>query len=410
MVAFEGAHLIMKNIYLISNVKDGGKTYLEYLLPALNALRNTFNCIVLQTRTTGISNYEAGQILNYPVQEVDLLFIAQLESQIVISNDALIGALLDESSFGIFIAHGNVGMPVKDKQYFADLISYWDVVVSASRSLSDLINAGLKFYRHDRAVLRIPSKRKSRRSDLRMTTVVSTLPVKIPAPFSSAPELRETSQEYTVGLLPTQIGICPDGASLFECMNVVINTVKARIPHAKFILRPYMTDFDHPYVEEMFEQLHQYPWISIDNTRQSSKEFYQRCDTIITDASSGGVSFMLNTGRLPIYYVPNVDEDNMIVKTWLEQMGGFLPIARTSDELEDLLFGFELLTPEQRYSIYKNFYDAEYSGQFYPNEVFQDLIQKKHQSDFRYSCTNALGEIVRSAIKAPNEPRSCHAV
>jgi len=395
----------MKTIYLISNVNDGGRTYLEYLLPALNALRNQYNCIILQTSTTGISKQEAEQLLNYPVQEVDLLFIAQLESQIIISNDAIIGVLVDDSNFSIFIAHGNVGMPVKDKHYFAEVTSYWDVIVSSSRSLSELINAGLQLYRHERNDSSIPFNRKSRRSDLRTTTTVSTLPVKIPAPLTFVSELRKTSEKYTFGLLPTQIGICPDGASLYECMGPVINTVKAQIPQASFILRPYMTDFDHPYVKEMIQQLSVHPWISIDNTRQSSKEFYQRCDTIITDASSGGVSFMLNTGRLPVYYVPQAGDDNAIVKTWLAKMGGYLPIARNSDELKDLLFGFELLKDEQRYSIYKKFYESEYSGQFYPNEVFQDLVQKKHESVYGHSSIDALGEITRYASGHPGESR-----
>jgi hypothetical protein len=395
----------MKNIYLISNVINGGKTYLEYLLPVLNALRNKYNCIVLQTNVVGISKHEAEKVLNHPVQEVGLEFIARLESQVIIANDAIIGALLSESNFSIFIAHGNVGMPVKDKYYFADLISYWDTIVSSSRSLSDLINAGLQLYRRDRNTL---PERYSRRSDLRQTTTVSTLPVKVPAPFSSAPEVRQTSEEHTFGLLPTQIGICPDGASLYESMNVVINTVKVQVPHAKFILRPYMTDFDHPYVKEMCEQLCQYPWITIDNTKESSKEFYQRCDNIITDASSGGVSFMLNTGRLPIYYVPEVSDDNPIVKTWLERMGGYLPIARNSDELKDLVFGFELLTREQSYSIYKNFYESEYNGQFYPNEVFQDLVQKKHESDYSFSSIDSFGELTGSRFKNPDESRNYH--
>ncbi|WP_253911918.1 hypothetical protein [Pseudomonas sp. CVAP len=134
----------MKNVYLISNVNNGGKTYLEYLLPALNALREKYNCIVLQTKTVGISKHEAEQILNSPIEEVELTFIATLRSQTVISNDASIGRLLDESNFGIFIAHGNVGMPIDDKYYCSDWTSHWDAIVSSSRSLFDLIKAGLQ--------------------------------------------------------------------------------------------------------------------------------------------------------------------------------------------------------------------------------------------------------------------------
>ena len=37
----------MKRVYLINNVQNGGKTYLEYLLPALNALRHEYHCTVL---------------------------------------------------------------------------------------------------------------------------------------------------------------------------------------------------------------------------------------------------------------------------------------------------------------------------------------------------------------------------
>lgn len=373
----------MKNVFLISNVTRGGKTYLEYLIPALNALREKFNCTVIQTNKTGLSEHEAAEILNYPVKEVELDFISSLESQIIISNDAWIGRILDDSNFGIFIAHGNVGMPTRDKYYYSELTSYWDAIVSSSRSGFDLIKAGLQLYRRDRKALqeRIADGI-SLRSDLRKTSAISTLPVKIPDIFSFPPDAPRTSKEYVVGLLPTQIGICPSGASLLENLQTIINAVTTQIPHAKFILRPYMADLVSPYVKEMCEQLAQYQWISVDGAGKSSKEFYQQCDTVITDASTGGVSFMLNTCKLPIYYVPTVDESNPIIQAWLEQMDGLLPIAKNSDELKELVLGLELLSPEENYRIYKKFYEAQYSELHHPNEVFQDLVQKKHESRF----------------------------
>jgi hypothetical protein len=383
----------MQSVYLISNVNNGGKTYLEYLLPALNALRNKYNCIVLQTSSAGISRSEAEQILDYPVEEVGLDFVVTIKSQIIISNDAWIGRFLDDSNFGIFIAHGNVGMPIKDKYYCAELMSYWDAIVSSSQSLSDLIKAGLQLYRYDRNALRLPSTSGTLRSDLRKTSVISTLPVKIPEPFRFPPDILRTPGEHVVGLLPTQVGICPLGASLYENMEVVINAVKSQIQHAKFILRPYMTDFSRPYIKEMCEKLSQYQWITIDRTEGSSKNFYRQCDTIVTDASSGGVSFMLNTCKLPVYYVPETSESYPVVNVWREQMGGYLPIAKNSDELKDLILGLEQLTPEQNYSIYKKFYESEYGGRHHPEEVFQNLLQKNHDSDFCYFVIDSVGKI-----------------
>lgn len=384
----------MKNVFLISNVTRGGKTYLEYLIPALNALRGKFNCTVLQTDKTGLSKHEAEEILNYPVKEVGVDFISSMESQIIISNDAWIGRILDDSNFGIFIAHGNVGMPTNDKYYYSELTSYWDAIVSSSRSGFDLIKAGLQLYRRDRKALQVRiADGISLRSDLRKTSAISTLPVKIPDIFGSPPDVTKTSKEYVVGLLPTQIGICPSGASLLENLQTIINAVTAQIPRAKFILRPYMADLVNPYVKEMCEQLSQYPWISVDTAGKSSKEFYQQCDTVITDASTGGVSFMLNTCKLPIYYVPAVDESNPIIQAWLEQMDGLLPIAKNSDELKDLVLGLELLTPEENYLIYNKFYTAQYSELHHPNEVFQDLVQNKHESIFCQFMLDSFGRV-----------------
>ncbi|WP_347927281.1 hypothetical protein [Pseudomonas helvetica] len=388
----------MKTVYLISNVNNGGKTYLEYLLPALNALRDKYNCIVLQTNTVGISKHEAEQILNSPVEEVELTFIAMLRSQTVISNDASIGRLLDESNFGIFIAHGNVGMPIDDKYYCSDWTSHWDAIVSSSRSLFDLIKAGLQLYRHDRHALRKVFEGRSLRSDLRKTSAISTLPVKIPEPFRFPPDYLRTADEYVVGLLPTQKGICPSGATLYENMETIINSVKSTIPHATFILRPYMTDVEAPYVKELCGLLSQYQWISIDESKESSKEFYQRCDTLITDASSGGVSFMLNTCRLPIYYVPAASESNPIVKAWLKQMSGLLPIANSGDRLKEIAIEIESLTPDEHFLRYQKFHEEEYSDLHHPNEVFQDLVQKQHESDFRYCSIDSFGEIDKSEI------------
>ncbi|MFL1524394.1 hypothetical protein [Pseudomonas sp. O230] len=356
---------------------------------------------MLQTNIVGISKFEAEQFLGCPVEEVGLDYIAKLRSQIIISNDASVGWLLDESNFSIFIAHGNVGMPLRDVYYCSGWTSYWDAIVSSSRSLFDLIKTGLHLFRQDRGALRLEPEEGRARTDLRNTSAVSVLPVKIPEAFSAPPEFRCTSEEYVVGLLPTQIGICPSGASLFENMEVVVNSVKSQIPQAKIIFRPYMTDFEHPYVKELCEQLARYPWISIDDTRGSSKDFYRICDTIITDASSGGVSFMLNTCKLPIYYVPTVHGSNPIVEAWLDQMEGLLPIAKSGDELKDMLLGFKLLTPEQKYFIYKKFYDSEYSELHHPDEVFLDLVQQQHETCFRYCLVDSLGGAHGKLINNP---------
>jgi len=383
----------MKKVYLISNVKQGGKTYLEYLRPALNALRSHYDCVILQTANVGISRADAEQLLNHPVEEVGLDFITTIKSHVVISNDGWVARILDDSNFTVFIAHGSVGMPVKDQYYFSELLSYWDAIVSSSRSLSDLIKTGLQLYRPDRQAGRVGNAMKTSRSEFRKTNIISVLPVKIPEPFEAAPDIQRVPDKCVVGLLPTQVGICPNGASLYENMEVVINSVKSQIPHAEFILRPYMTDFKHSYVSEVCEQLAQYPFIKMDTTKGSSQNFYQQCDKLITDASSGGVSFMLNTGKLPIYYVPETNENLPVVTAWLEQMQSLLPIARNADDLKDLVLGFEFVTPEQSYAIYKKFYESEYGARQHPDAVFLELVQQQHDSEFRCFVIDALGKV-----------------
>jgi hypothetical protein len=53
----------------------------------------------------------------------------------------------------------------------------------------------------------------------------------------------------------------------------------------------------------------------------------------------------------------------------------------------------EQLTPEQNYSIYKKFYESEYGGRHHPEEVFQNLLQKNHDSDFCYFVIDSVGKI-----------------
>ncbi|VVO28313.1 hypothetical protein PS691_04733 [Pseudomonas fluorescens] len=88
-----------------------------------------------------------------------------------------------------------------------------------------------------------------------------------------------------------------------------------------------------------------------------------------------------------------------MVTAWLEQMDSFLPIAKDGDEIKDLLLGFELLTPEQSYLIYKKFYDSEYSELHHPDEVFQDLVQKKHESSFCHFVIDSLGTVNECEIE-----------
>ncbi|KHL76021.1 hypothetical protein PpSQ1_02185 [Pseudomonas putida] len=382
----------MKSVYLLNNVQNGGKTYLEYLLPALNALRQRYNCTVLNTKLTGVSRYEAEQALGYPVEDVEIDFIVRLRSQVIISNDAFIGRAIDESNFAVFISHGNVGMPIKDKHYASSLMSFFDAIVAPSRSFFALLKDGMQLYRKERHES-LPFPLAAVRSDLRRTSAISTLPVKIPTILDTPPDFTRRHGNYVVGILPTQKGICPDGASLFENMVDVINAVKAQVPHASVILRPYMTDFEHPFIKEMCEQLSHYPWITIDDTKGRSDEFYQRCDTIITDASSGGVSFMLNTCRLPVYYVPADCASHPVVNAWLQQMDNHLPIARNGDELKELLHGFALLNPEQHYSIYRKFHESEFGGFHHPEEVFLELVEMQHESRFRYFEMSDHGEV-----------------
>jgi hypothetical protein len=387
----------MKNVYLLSNVPNGGKTYLEYLIPAIEALRNDFNCIVLQTNRVGLRRHEAEKILNFPVNEVDAEFIASLESQVVISNDAWAGRLLDDSNFGIFISHGNVGMPTKDKYYYAELTAYWDAIVSPSRSGFDLIRTGLQLYRRDRKALKASiADGIALRSDLRKTSPIATRPIKTLEFVDSFPSFKKTTNDYVVGLLPTQLGICAKGATLYENLQTVINTVKSQIPHARFILRPYMTDLEHPTVSSLRNQLSAYEWVTIDEPGTSSKVFYQQCDTMITDASTGGVSFMLNSGKLPIYYAPPTEENNPIVDVWLKEMDSLLPIAKNSEELKDLALGFSLLTAEDSHLIYKKFYQSQFSNLPCPQEILRDLVEYRHASRFCELTINSFGHVMES--------------
>lgn len=391
----------MKSVYLVSNVLNGGKTYVEYLLPILNSLRDQYDCTVLQTDKAGISKYDAEKVLNYPVEEVELEFILAFRSKVIFSNDASIGRLLDVSNFSVYVAHGNVGMPTQDKYYYSAWMSFWDAIVSSSRSGFDLVKTGLGLYRRDRRASLIAPIEEVWRSDLRNTSAVSVLPVKVPAMFEQPQEQARTAGEYVVGLLPTQLGICPNGANLYENLEVVINAVKQQIPHASFILRPYMTDREHPVVMDICRQLSQCAWISIDETEKSSKEFYNQCDTVITDASTGGVSFMLSTCKLPIYYVPATGESNPIIQSWLKQMDGLLPIARNSDELKGMALGFTVLTSEQVYFIYKKFYESEYSGLYHPDEVFRDLVEKEHESVYCQFMIDSYGTINQRQVRHP---------
>jgi hypothetical protein len=385
----------MNNIYLISNVISGGKTYLEYLIPALDALRNDFNCIVLQTNRTGLSKQEAEDFINFPVTEVDVEFIASLDSQVVISNDAWIGRFLDDSNFGVFISHGNVGMPAKDPYYYAELTAYWDAIVSPSRSACHLTSTGLQLYRRARKSLKasIPDGI-GLRSDLRTTSPIPTRPIKIAEFIDVFPSVKKTSNDHVIGLLPTQLGICPTNATLYENLQTVLNTVKSQLPHARFILRPYMTDIEHPVVKSLCDQLSTCEWVTIDEPGTSSKDFYQKCDTIITDASTGGVSFMLSSGKLPIYYVPPTDENNPIVDVWLKELDNLLPIAKNSEELKDLALGLSLLSAEDSHFIYKKFYQSQFSDLPCPKEMLRDLVEYRHASKFYGSMINSFGHTV----------------
>jgi hypothetical protein len=372
-------------IALINNVHNGGETYLAYLKFAIESLPEHCEVQVIQgpRERVGISPEQTAAFLGLPVTEApNYAVLGDLQNvDVVISNDAFVGRFFDDSIFAIYISHGNSAMPANSEHYYAEETAFWDALLVSSKAALEMVARGIGLYRCRRKSQAIPMAPNAIRSDVRKTLLCPIAPLKRPR-FSAevAEQLPEGRPEgrpggAVIGILPTSPHAIRPGASLYNSLGI-IEAIKGAFPTKKVVFRPYMTDRAHPQIKDLVEKLKLFPQlVDVDLSGKSSTAFYDDCDVMITDGSTGGVSFMLHGGMPPIYYLPQalVDSDR-IVSWFVEAVKGRVLLAHSIPELVACISRCLTMSHQECVAFFQNFCAQDLFLEQSNTEVFTQLV------------------------------------
>jgi len=374
-------------IAAINNVKDGGQTYLNYLKFALDHLPAFCSPTVFQTGVVGLAKNEAEEFLGREVVEVDSYNVfsnfSSLDFDFILSNDAYVGRLIDEAIKTVFISHGSAPMPANSEYCFSDWTGYWDFILGASKSGMKMAANGLSKYRRDRRNLIISIAKEAIRTDVRTTFLCPIPPLKKTHMFTQPVEITP-SRDFFVGILPTALGAIREAAAIYRHLEGIIAGILGEFPNATIIFRPYPLDAQRQDIRQVINIMKTTGRVEIDVSGANSTDFYDRCDVLITDGSTGGMSFMLRKTTPPIYFLPeNAVANDQIVQWFFGFVNTTALVAGSLEQLNERIEQCRVMTASERFNFYKTYCSEdlflERTKQECLEEVFLSSIRNPDQ-------------------------------
>lgn len=386
-----------KAILLLNGVTDGRETYTEYLRQVSLSLPEDAEAVVINIPSlTNISGDRVSQIVNRPTQDIEMSALPQLSGKdfnLVISNEAAIGRFIDTSIRTVFIGHGSSAMPVTNPYVFGDFLSHFDVVAVACHSAMKMSAEGMSLFRSERRRLKVNSLSPAIRSDLRHTCFMPTFPMKKEGLHTEI-QAKVPKKDFTIGLLPTALAVIPQEASLFNNLPQIIMALSERFPKCKIVFRPYPADSHKPVVKQLCETIMRKTSVTVDLTGRSSSEFYDQCDLVITDGSTGGVSFMLRKTVPPIYFMPHAALNTPGTRRFVDLLGGCLPMAHDVSQLLKHIRNLTTAKPEKLFGYYKDYCNKELFIKKTQAEYFSDILNENLEVE-NAVLVDAYGEIYK---------------
>lgn len=371
---------------------DGGANYTEYLQQISINLPADIDVTVMNIPTQ--TQIDAGQvacILNRPVEDIELSMVPYLSSKnfnFLITNEGSLARFIDASITAVFIGHGSSAMPANSEFMHANVLSYFDILLGSSRAGAQMVANGLSLYRSKRRQLAIGIDGPGIRSDLRQTCLMPTRPMKS-AKRHNEPQANVPKRNMTIGLLPTAIGSIQFEVSIYHNLIAIIQMLIEKFPASRIVFRPYPLDLQNPQIRKLCEDLKSTGQVGIDLPDSPSSVFYDKCDIIITDASTGGVSSMLRKTVPPIYFVPAAALQNTVTRWFVENIRNHVPMAHSVAELEECIRHLANAKPQELFKYYVDFCD---------NELFLEKSQADYFADMLHGNIHAKDTILVDAF------------
>lgn len=369
--------MITQKILLLNGVLNGGDTYTEYLKQALISLPPTAHITAYNIRERTMMEAAAvAKILNLDVSDInikDLPFLRKEDFDVLISNEASLGEYIDSSIRTTFISHGSAAMPATGKFMYGDILSYFDIVTAASRATMQMLASGTSSYRACRRRGEIAINGPAIRSDLRHTSFMPIRPIKQEKRHTT-PQSIMPSTNFTIGLLPTQAAAIQSGVSMYNNISDIIVMLAQKFTQSQIVFRPYPLDLLSLPIRQYCESLLNTGRIQVDMSNGSSADFYRKCDLIITDGSTGGISFMLRKTVPPIYFVPNAALENEVTRWFVQNMRERAPVTHDLAGLEEAIRRITNSSPDDLFSYYTNYCDIELFLEKDQSRYFNDIV------------------------------------
>ena len=391
----------MKKIALFNSVYKGGETYLNYLTPIAKILQEQLNYEfdVFQPPEDfcDLTIEESQNILNHKVLPLQRNFaepnpvlsinVEPLQTyDIVITGMASVSRLFNENIFVIATNHGFAPLPFRNVIQHADALSFNDLILCYGKTswqqVSFCLNALRKQYNY-RAYNRLVKRK---------TFLPPTFPLKLESENFYEKSIiffeknnqnlveKYQTNNLVIGLLPTITETIVQGISLFDNIDKILNSLLQNFPLAKIILRPHASDTElSPKIFDLLKIFSDnVPNFGIDNSEQSSTDFYKQCDILISDASTGGVTFMSNKIMPPIYFIPKkYIETNLQVNNFVELQKDKVLFAHSIKELIKQINTCINLSKEQRINYFNNFCENDLFLNVDNKQLLQKIIDKK---------------------------------
>lgn len=391
----------MKKIALLHSIAANSQTYIRYvsdLLLTLNSLRKngiSINIDIFQPEKhiCGLSIEETKKLTNYDnvilLETVNLQngfnVFPMFEYDYVISNAAT-AQDFSEKVFYIYTFHGSAPMPMNSKLYMGEYHTFCDAILVSSRANLSLLMQGVSNFRKSKVLVY-----NNIRTAFRKTYFIPIQPIKIQNFHKiSIKNFENLADKYNknnliIALLPTNFNTINIKLSLLYYLDKIVYTLVKNFPLAKIIFRPFPADLENSIFTPILKQLFNiYPNFILDNGKTSSTDFYEQCDILITDGSTGGISFLLNTAMPPIYYAAkNIVDTDEIVNDFVNLQKDKVLFAHSTKELIEQINYCINLTKEQRINYFNNYSEKDLFLNVDNKQVFKNIINK-NLDDFPY--------------------------
>lgn len=393
----------MKKIALLSCTPNGGKTYLDYLKNVLTYLLEIYNNTHPQQKLcqidffqlngemmdVGLTISETENYLQYKVKAINNQtdFFKLFNYDVVFFNQPFLIPYFPDKVFCVNILHGNALTPSQPQENYFSWLAYQDAFICPSDSVLKACYDELTVCRekHNNKFENLVYNQK--RSHIRKTFVAKTQPIKQENFFNINDYKNVDKDNLTIAIFPTSILTIEQGVSLYNSFNSIIENIITNFPNAKIIFRPHAINFhkndNGEYISninglaENVQQLEQIiPNFYVDTFKKSSSEFFNQCDILITDGSSGGVSFLLNKAMPPIYYIPrNVVKTKINVHNFVALQKDKVLFAHSIKELIKQINHCINLTKEQRINYFNNYCENDLFLEVDTKQVLKNIIE-----------------------------------